>query len=317
MTASTQAPIRSKSRQWDDSPFTDPQWTDTWLRAFSPHRQLLHVPLDWQRPERADLYFDVIDGVATLCPSRLTDLVRLPVGRPSKDGRSIATAVRKVLAGNDIARVRFRQVEPDGDTRLLADLLAESAHRITVHEHRYHRLDLQEPSSHEWNNTTRKKERRLARMGLRHGVTASDDPDFDELLLKAAGIHRYRWNAAGFPSIFDEPGVLTFVQDVTTHVVGAVLHTVRSTEGDVVAFRIGFLRNGRYFDWLTAYDPDFRHLSPGTVLLSHAISHAMRTGCESFEFLSGEEPYKLRHTTGSTAVTTILLDLSEDRHARA
>jgi CelD/BcsL family acetyltransferase involved in cellulose biosynthesis len=48
-----------------------------------------------------------------------------------------------------------------------------------------------------------------------------------------------------------------------------------------------------YF-YIGGFDPDRAALSPGALLLGHAIEAAVREGAVAFDFLRGREAYKLR-----------------------
>ena len=50
--------------------------------------------------------------------------------------------------------------------------------------------------------------------------------------------------------------------------------------------------HGTLYCYLTAYDPQFTKLSPGAVLLAHAIESAKSEGLQFADFLRGAEPYK-------------------------
>jgi CelD/BcsL family acetyltransferase involved in cellulose biosynthesis len=43
---------------------------------------------------------------------------------------------------------------------------------------------------------------------------------------------------------------------------------------------------------LCAFDPAFERLSPGKLAFLHAIEAAIAEGCDTFDLLRGDEPYK-------------------------
>jgi CelD/BcsL family acetyltransferase involved in cellulose biosynthesis len=60
-----------------------------------------------------------------------------------------------------------------------------------------------------------------------------------------------------------------------------------------------WLRSGtKLWGFLTAYDHSFARLSPGTMLVPAVIDYAYAHGYTECDFLRGEEPYKMRWTTG-------------------
>ena len=50
----------------------------------------------------------------------------------------------------------------------------------------------------------------------------------------------------------------------------------------------------RAYFYLGGFDPDCAALSPGALILGHAIEAAVREGAVAFDFLRGQEAYKLR-----------------------
>ncbi len=46
--------------------------------------------------------------------------------------------------------------------------------------------------------------------------------------------------------------------------------------------------------YLGGFDPDYAALSPGALLVGHAIEAAVREGAVAFDFLRGREAYKRR-----------------------
>jgi CelD/BcsL family acetyltransferase involved in cellulose biosynthesis len=61
-----------------------------------------------------------------------------------------------------------------------------------------------------------------------------------------------------------------------------------------IAVLYGFLREGRFAYYQGAHDPAHEILSPGSVLLTHAIDWCCENGVHTFDFLQGNEDYKYR-----------------------
>jgi CelD/BcsL family acetyltransferase involved in cellulose biosynthesis len=60
----------------------------------------------------------------------------------------------------------------------------------------------------------------------------------------------------------------------------------------VAAVYYGFVANGRAYYYLSGFDPSFERLSPGTLIVHHAIQEAVREGAGEMDFLRGREAYK-------------------------
>jgi CelD/BcsL family acetyltransferase involved in cellulose biosynthesis len=61
----------------------------------------------------------------------------------------------------------------------------------------------------------------------------------------------------------------------------------------------------RWFYYLGGFDPDAAALSPGTLLVGHAIEQAQAEGAAVFDFLRGDEPYKQRWGATNQPMTTL------------
>jgi CelD/BcsL family acetyltransferase involved in cellulose biosynthesis len=77
---------------------------------------------------------------------------------------------------------------------------------------------------------------------------------------------------------------------------GAITATLHA-----LADRPGIAGRRVYF-YLGGFDPRFAALSPGALLLAHAIEEAAREGAAGFDFLRGGETYKYRWGARDTQV---------------
>jgi len=64
-----------------------------------------------------------------------------------------------------------------------------------------------------------------------------------------------------------------------------------------IAYRLGFRCGKKLWGFLTAYDHTFSSLSPGTMLVPALIDYGFAHGYNEYDFLRGEETYKMRWTT--------------------
>ncbi|MFW5740984.1 MAG: GNAT family N-acetyltransferase [Myxococcota bacterium] len=62
--------------------------------------------------------------------------------------------------------------------------------------------------------------------------------------------------------------------------------------GKPAAHVIGIRHRDAFYALKTSYDLGFRHLSPGLVMLDHALRSACEEGCTSFELLGMESRWK-------------------------
>ena len=59
-----------------------------------------------------------------------------------------------------------------------------------------------------------------------------------------------------------------------------------------IAIEIGFCRNGHYYSYLGAFDPDYSNLSPGKALICEVLKWAFENGISSYDLLGNPTQYK-------------------------
>jgi len=65
----------------------------------------------------------------------------------------------------------------------------------------------------------------------------------------------------------------------------------------VIAYYLGFVHNSIVYFWNTGFDPEFAAVSPGKLLLHYWIRDSFAQGYREFDFMVGEESYKLQWTS--------------------
>ena len=122
-------------------------------------------------------------------------------------------------------------------------------------------------------------------------ATAEDAQDSLSDLIR---LHSARWLSRGEPGVFADLRVGQFQSLTLPQLLRQDLARIyRLTIGNrVVGVYYGYLDRGRAFAYSTGFDPALRECSPGTLVLAHAITEAMRSGVREFHFLRGDEAYK-------------------------
>lgn len=69
-------------------------------------------------------------------------------------------------------------------------------------------------------------------------------------------------------------------------------------EAQAIAFQLGFRCGEKLWDYVKAYDGSFSRLAPGTLLLPPLLDYAHANGFREYDFLRGEEPYKMEWSDG-------------------
>jgi CelD/BcsL family acetyltransferase involved in cellulose biosynthesis len=120
------------------------------------------------------------------------------------------------------------------------------------------------------------------------------EENFGELFDALIRLHSACWTARGKRGGLDEPAIQNFQREAARNLLslGALrLHALR-INGRIVACLYAFASGKRTYFYLSGFDPEFSRLSPGTLMIGHAIEQAVREGMDEFDFLRGQENYK-------------------------
>ena len=115
--------------------------------------------------------------------------------------------------------------------------------------------------------------------------------EFFEALLSS---HAARWSARDLPGVLADDGICTFHREAAVGLLerGALrLYALRLDEQIIASF-YGFRDQRNTYYYLGGFNPRFKQLSPGLLIVGHAIEQAVREGCRTFDFLRGREAYK-------------------------
>lgn len=116
------------------------------------------------------------------------------------------------------------------------------------------------------------------------------------LLKDLARLHEARWVSRGFPGgVLADSTVLAFQAEVAPQLLSAHMLTLQALrmERRYVACCLALLAGSdRLFLYLSGFDPEFAHESPGSILLGEVIGTAMAEGRREIHFLRGNEAYK-------------------------
>jgi CelD/BcsL family acetyltransferase involved in cellulose biosynthesis len=138
--------------------------------------------------------------------------------------------------------------------------------------------------------------RRAERSGPLRVRRATVD-DFDELFDGFLRLHRARWTQAGCPGgVLGDETVGRFHREAARGLLGAGLLRLDALYigAELAACYYGFLAGARAYYYLAGFAPELAALSPGTLVVGHAIEEAVRERAWEFDFLRGREAYKYR-----------------------
>jgi CelD/BcsL family acetyltransferase involved in cellulose biosynthesis len=112
-----------------------------------------------------------------------------------------------------------------------------------------------------------------------------------EVLLR---LHQQRWSRQGQPGVLAQPPLQRFHAEVVGRLArGGHLRLYNlSISGRPAAALYGMLHAGCFSYYIGGFDPGMKALSPGMLVVGHAIEQAVQQGAVAFDFLRGREAYK-------------------------
>jgi len=125
-----------------------------------------------------------------------------------------------------------------------------------------------------------------------------DAADLDRALDKLAELHRRRWGDAS--QSFASAQYMALHRAAMKECLerGWLRLYCLEIGGELAAMLYCYRFRGHIFLVQAGFDPSYAKLSPGNVLLGHALEHAIGEGNSVFDFLRGEHGYKQLLATG-------------------
>lgn len=111
-------------------------------------------------------------------------------------------------------------------------------------------------------------------------------------------LHGLRWRARNSPGVFHAPGLVAFHEELSRLALrrGWLRMYVLRLDGRPVAALYGFNYHNTFYFYQSGFDPDYGKYSVGLVMMGLAIKSAIEEGSKVYDFLRGDESYKLLWT---------------------
>ena len=280
------------------TPFMRPGWIAAWWRAFGSGK--LEV-LTARRGGRLDGVMPIVTrGGATASPSN----VHTPeFGLLSQDPRSAATIIDEVFARRprvvslrflprsepELARLR-RAAEAVGYSVLVRPL--ERSPRVLIDgSWSAYEAGL----SRNLRGDVERCQRRLEEVGR---VTLDVTPTAAKLP-EAFALELSGWQGQRKSAILSRPETAEYYDLVGRWAAtrGWLRLMFLRVDDRAIAVHIAIEAGGTYFPLKGGWEPSMRAFSPGKLLIRATLKRAFETGLQRYEFLGGEEHYKLRWAT--------------------
>jgi CelD/BcsL family acetyltransferase involved in cellulose biosynthesis len=282
------------------TPFQSPQWLIPWCHIFAPEECML---LALRRRGRLVALFPWIIAHRSCEPVHHIAFVGAGVSDyqdaliengMEMEAWQCALAWLQALPGRWIC-----QLEQLPAFSPLLDLLLPPAWResLTTQDYcpvlRLNRAGMADSiPAHQWSNVRyyRKRAEKFGRVEITCATSSTLPASLDHFF----HLHAARWRQAGQDGVLRDPAVERFHRASAPGLVRAKLLRlfILHIDGEAVAALYGFFHRQRFYYYLGGYDPRFNLLSPGTLLIAHAIEQAIGEGAQEFDFLRGQEAYK-------------------------
>ncbi len=145
---------------------------------------------------------------------------------------------------------------------------------------------------HKWENV-RNARNRLQRAGG-GTIEIANENTLDAALEGLFQLHRARWAQECLPGVLQEENIRNFHRQAAPALLKKDvlrLHTLR-VNGICIASAYSFFERKQALCYLHGYDPQYAHLSPGTLIIAAVMEDAMRAGKKAVNLLRGQEEYK-------------------------
>lgn len=297
------------------TPFQTRAWVGAWWQAFGRTKEPCVVELR----DRSDRLIGLAPYYRTRFPWRalrpmgtgVSDYLD-PLCRPGFEEETIACFVRAVADLDDIDLVDLHQWREAWANRLAST--GVEARRIP--DEACYVLDLP-PTWEDYvaglSKSLRYEARRLDKAPYATGEaevrTLCEPDEVREGLEALFDLHAKRWRRRGLPGVFALPRVRRFHHEYARAALAAGqlrLSSIRSG-GEIIGVIYAMAVGDQVFFYQSGFDPEAKALSPGTVLVAHTIREAIRSGASRFDFLRGDEPYKLRWQPQHRSVNSRLM----------
>jgi CelD/BcsL family acetyltransferase involved in cellulose biosynthesis len=141
-----------------------------------------------------------------------------------------------------------------------------------------------------------RRRRQLQERGTLEFSLARSPEEVEPALAEAFRLHDLRWQGRDEMSGFATPTGISFHRTALGRLAeqDVVRLTTMSTDGQTIAFLLGFALAGRLYLYRMAFDPSFARYGPGLLTVLETIASAAGEGLKRVEFLGGAESFKLR-----------------------
>ena len=129
----------------------------------------------------------------------------------------------------------------------------------------------------------------------RAAVTQVDEDQIEEGMTRLFETHRKRWRKRGLPGAFIGRAE-AFHKEWAHSAIreGYLWLSLLKLDGETIGAIYAMTLGSTCYYYQAGFDPGKGSISPGTLLVASTIRRAIEEGKQTFDFLRGDEPYKMR-----------------------
>jgi CelD/BcsL family acetyltransferase involved in cellulose biosynthesis len=284
------------------TPFVNPGWFDAWWRAFGRGRMEVFALRDDDGRLAAVLPLAVRHGTRR----SLTNWHTPELEVPARDPATRRALLRHVLEAASTS-VEL-QMLTDGIDDLDAFVEAARAHglrmlRRTIEYSPYVVIDgdydaYERTLAQRRRSELRRRRRRLAERGELTFEVLDGSERLAALLAEGFAVEGSGWKTEEGTAIISRPETEAFYRYVAEWAAprGSLRLAFLRLDGKAIAFHFTIEEAGSAYQLKGGYDPVFRELAPGQLLVQDMIRWAFSRGLRTYEFLGADEAFKLDWT---------------------
>ncbi len=303
--------VESVRDEWDEladrtaaSPFLRPFWIEAWWGAFGAGRfELVTVRRDEELVAVVPLA--VRGAVVRTASNWHTPLFGILAEDSAAERAAAEAAVactgRRLSAAflEEGRTAEWEQAARAAGYRVISRILERSPHiEITTDWEMYER-----GLGRSVRSELRRRLRRLEERGAVAFEIADGSERLRELLDEGFAVEGSGWKDARGTAIASSPVTRRFYTDIAAR--AAATDSLRlaflRVDGAAVAFQLNLEHDGVWYFLKGGFDPAFGRYAPGQLLIRHVLRHVFDAGLSRYEFLGGDERYKLSWTSTSSA----------------
>jgi len=282
------------------TPFHLPTWQLTWWRHFGSGQ--LRTLAFFDRDTLVGLipcFRHEWEGAQqlTLIGSGITDFLEPPI-RTGYENAIVERLQNYLPSQTDWDLCNWQDLASEtplqrlGDSKTLCAQFVEETHCTAIPVNGNFDDYWQARSSELKRNVRRYTQRAEAGGAIRFEIDEKPCPELMDTLIK---LHSARWQKRGESGMIVANRSANFLRDIATRFANENILRLFTLQwnGRTVAIIFAFSWRKTMYGYLSAFDPEYEKLGFGRILLFHAIRYASSTGHTAWNFLRGDEPYKV------------------------